>query len=338
MSLLRAAARRLKPFESAEAIRPGESLRQFVWSASGLHQFYVGAVAISVALLSFVPIELQRRIIDNAIASGDIRALAVLGGLYLAVLLLRSAMKYVLMIYQGWVGESAIKTARDQLAGVASRRLGRENGKSGQTANIIGNEIDAVGGFVGTSISEFVVNASMMVVVFSYMVYMQPVIALFSFLALIPQFVLARYMQQGLNALVQRQVTLVRELGDEAVDPSPGQTEMLRAARRTIQTIFRNRIELYLLKFGLKSLLNIANSFGSLAVLLVGSYLVIKGQTTIGTVVAFMSGFQRLADPMGDLLDFYRVYSQTKVQYRMIVDWVGGDAPGASAPSRAPAG
>ena len=83
-------------------------------------------------------------------------------------------------------------------------------------------------------------------------------------------------------------------------------------------------MELYLLKFGLKAILNIANSFGSLAVLMVGGYLVIKGQTTIGTVVAFISGFHRLSDPVGDLLDFYRTYSQTKVLYAMITDWVGG--------------
>lgn len=78
-------------------------------------------------------------------------------------------------------------------------------------------------------------------------------------------------------------------------------------------------MELYLLKFGLKAILNIANSFGSLAVLMVGGW-----PDYDRTVVAFISGFHRLSDPVGDLLDFYRTYSQTKVQYAMITDWVGG--------------
>lgn len=324
MSFLRTAARRIKPLESPASIRNGGTLRQFVWSASGLHQFYVGGVAVGVSLLAFVPIELQRRIVDEAIANKNANELVGLGGLYLAVLAIHSALKYVLMVYQGWVGESAIKTARDQLAAVASNRLRQPHGAGGQTANIIGNEIDAVGGFVGTSISEFVVNTSMMIVVFSYMVYVQPVIALFSAVALVPQFIVAKHLQTRLNALVERQVTLVRKLGDEAVDPSSEQAGMLHATLQTIRTIFRNRIELYLLKFGLKTFLNIANSFGSLAVLVVGGYLVIEGETTIGTVVAFISGFQRLSDPMGDLLDFYRTYSQTKVQYRMIMQWIEG--------------
>jgi ABC-type bacteriocin/lantibiotic exporter with double-glycine peptidase domain len=177
---------------------------------------------------------------------------------------------------------------------------------------------------VGSSISGFVVNASMMIVVFSYMVYVQSTIAFFSAITLIPQFIIVRYLQRRLNALVERQVKLVRKLGDQAVDTSSSAPEMLHAASRTITTIFQNRMEAYLLKFGLKTLLNIANSLGSLAVLIVGGYLVIKGQTTIGTVVAFISGFQRLSDPMGDILDFYRTYSQTKIQYAMILEWVGG--------------
>ena len=63
-------------------------------------------------------------------------------------------------------------------------------------------------------------------------------------------------------------------------------------------------------------------------VLIVGGYLVIRGQTTIGTVVAFISGFERLSGPLRDLLNFYREYSQAKVQYQMIVQWVDGAPAG----------
>jgi ABC-type bacteriocin/lantibiotic exporter with double-glycine peptidase domain len=40
---------------------------------------------------------------------------------------------------------------------------------------------------------------------------------------------------------------------------------------------------------------------------MVGGYLVTSGATTIGTVVAFISGFQRLADPSRELLAYYRL-------------------------------
>ena len=64
---------------------------------------------------------------------------------------------------------------------------------------------------------------------------------------------------------------------------------------------------------------------GPLVVLIVGGYLVIQGQTTIGTVVAFVSEFHRISGPLRDLLNFYREYEQAKVQLQMIVKWVDGD-------------
>lgn len=315
-------ARRIRPLAPAVPVQLNETFGKFIWSVTGLHQFYVGAVAIGVTLFNFIPIELQRRIVDDAVATKDFRHLAELGLVYLAVLGAYSCLKYVLFIYQSWIAESAIKTARDQLAPIACKRARQPTEASGQTANVLGNEVDTVGGFVGTSISEFVVNISMMLSVLAYMAYMEPVIALFSVAAVIPQFLLAKYLQQSLNKRVERQIGLVRRLGDQAVDRSSRRAAVLHATHRTIRTIFQNRMQLYLLKFGLKTVLNIANSLGSLMVLLAGGYLVITGQTTIGTVMAFVSGFQRLSDPTGDLLEFYRTYSQAKVQYRMIVEWV----------------
>lgn len=63
---------------------------------------------------------------------------------------------------------------------------------------------------------------------------------------------------------------------------------------------------------------------GPLVALIMGGYLVIQGQTTIGTVVAFVSGFERISGPWRDLLNFYREYEQAKVQHQMIAEWIKG--------------
>ena len=57
---------------------------------------------------------------------------------------------------------------------------------------------------------------------------------------------------------------------------------------------------------------------------MVGGYLAIKGASTIGTVVAFISGFRRLADPSRKVLACYRPADETRVQYRLIANWIGG--------------
>lgn len=315
--------RQIRPHEpSTQAIRADETLARFVWRASGVHQFYVGLIAVGVALLNFVPIDLQRRIVDVAIAHKDVETLVFLGAFYLAILLFQAALKYSLLVYQGWVGESAVKFSRDQLTAVAVERPSQDQGTSGQTVNVIGREIDGVGGFVGVSISEFVVNVTFLVVIVSYMLYIQPVIALISVIFLIPQIALALYMQRDLNTLVERQVGLVRKLGDETVDEAASNCKTGRTNSSTIGAIFYNRLRFYSLKYGLKTLLNLANAIGPLMVLVVGGWMVIQGQTTIGIVVAFISGLERLSSPLRDLLNFYREYQQANVQYEMIVRWV----------------
>lgn len=315
--------RRITPNEaSTAAIRSGETLGRFVWRASGVHQFYVGLIAMAVALLNFVPIDLQRRIVDVAIADRNVETLFFLGALYFAIILIQAVLKYALLVYQGWVGESAVKLSRDQLAAVASDRPSQDQETSGQTVNVIGREIDGVGGFVGVSISEFVVNLTFLIAILAYMLYIQPVIAFISLIFLVPQIVLALYMQRDLNILVERQVGLVRKLGDETVDEAASSSKTARKKTPTIGAIFHNRLQFYFLKYGLKTLLNLANAIGPLMVLVVGGWMVIQGQTTIGIVVAFISGLERLSSPLRDLLNFYREFQQAKVQYEMIVRWV----------------
>ena len=278
--------------------------------------------------LGFAPIDLQRRVVDDAITPGDVTKLLMLGIVYVAVILIQGLLKYTLLFYQGWVGESAVKGARDQLVVVASKRRSRANARSGQTVNVVGREIDNVGGFVGTSISEFVVNLTLLITIAGYMLYIQPLIAMISAIFLAPQILLALYMQTDLNALVERQVGLVRRLGDETTSGPAENPKQGTRKKRTIRAIFQNRIQFYFLKYGLKTLLSTANAASPLVVLLVGGYFVIQGTTTIGVVIAFVSGFDRISSPLHDLLNFYREYEQAKVQHQMIVEWVEGKQPG----------
>ena len=54
--------------------------------------------------------------------------------------------------------------------------------------------------------------------------------------------------------------------------------------------------------------------------LVVGGYLVLQGQTELGTIVAFLSGLDRINDPWNELVNFYREWSVTEVKYALIKD------------------
>ena len=84
------------------------------------------------------------------------------------------------------------------------------------------------------------------------------------------------------------------------------------------------KIKIALLKYGLKFANNLLGHLGPLSVLVVGGWLVIEGQTALGTIVAFISGYDKMSAPARDLLNFYRRLSMMKVQYRMVRDAANG--------------
>jgi hypothetical protein len=88
---------------------PARSLYGYVWRMSGWHQAWLALLAALVAGLSMAPLELQRRIVNNAIGGEDLGLLALLAAVYLAVVVLQTGLKYLLRLGQGWVGESAIR-------------------------------------------------------------------------------------------------------------------------------------------------------------------------------------------------------------------------------------
>jgi ABC-type multidrug transport system fused ATPase/permease subunit len=153
-----------------------------------------------------------------------------------------------------------------------------------------------------------------------YMFLVEPVIAAIGLLLLGPQILLTPYLQSRLNRLVARQLGLTRRLGDEVTVQDATSEEA--PPFTTIRSLYRNRIVFFFLKFGLKSTLNFFNALGPLVILIVGGWMAIQGQTTIGTVVAFVSGFERLATPIRDLIAFYRAAAQATVQHQMIIEWV----------------
>lgn len=304
---------------------PARSLLRYVWRMSGPHQIWVCLLALVVASLSMVPLELQRRIINDTIDGHDVRLLAVLGAGYVAVLVLQFGLKFGLRLYQNWLSESAVRHCREHLARTHKNRTksARNADGQGRAVSIIATEVDKVGGFVGEGLSQPVVNFGMLAAIAGYMLAIEPMVAILSFLFLLPQSVIVPIFQSRINRLIETRLTLLRELSDTIVESGDGPIEPENAAVRSrLGRIYANRIRIYFLKFAMKGSVNLLNGLAPLTVLLVGGYLAMEGETTLGVVVAFMSGFEQLADPLRELLAYYRIAAQANVQHRMIARWI----------------
>ena len=299
---------------------PAASVFAYVWRMSGWHQLAVCALAGAVAAISMAPLELQRRIVNNAVGAADLSLLWWLGGVYAGVVALQVGLKYALRVYQGWLGESAVRYTRGHLSGIFQDRVAREEeGGEGEAVSIIGAEVEKLGGFVGEGPSQFVVNAGMLVAIIGYMVVVQPMIAMFGLAFIVPQVVAAPLLQRWVNQLLKRRVEHLRRFGAMLTEEDDADETALRGQ---LDRVFGNRMRIYLLKFAQKGFVGLMNALAPLAALVFGGYMVIEGQTTIGVVVAFVSGFDKLADPVRELVAWYRSAAQANVQHDMIARWM----------------
>lgn len=296
------------------------SVWSYVWRMTGKHQVGVCTVAVLAALVNLIPIELQRRIVNEVVETQDVPLLTQFGLAYLAVILLYQAIKLFMRMYQVWLTESTNTYTRAHLLRLYAAQTDAEPDREGRVVSIVGSEVEKLGGFVGEAISQACANIALLLGVLVYMFVVEPSIALFALAFMVPQIVLTPLMQRKLNELVEERVAYVRQLGDCV---SELEASMAEDGPRILSRIYDNRLKFNLLKFLLKAALNLTNALGPLSVLLFGGYLVMQGETQVGVIVAFISGFERISGPVRELVGFYRVTEQARVQHDMVAKWMG---------------
>lgn len=302
---------------------PARNLWRFVWRLGGWHQVVLCLLGAVVAALSMAPLELQRRIVDEAVKAGTVEHLVVLGGVYLAVVVGGGVLKFGLQMYQSWLGESAVRYLRSHLTRLHREKADRGDSEEGRAVEIIGAEVDQLGGFVGEGPSELVVQAGMLVSILGYMFATEPKLAAFATAFMVPQLILAPVIQRIVNRLIATRIGLQRGLGDMIAhiapdNDAPGGSKLSGQLDR----IYNNRMLIYAWKLAGKAGVNLINGLAPVAALVGGGYMVIQGQTSLGVVVAFLSGFSRLSDPIRELIAYYRLAARANVQHHKIAQWM----------------
>ena len=301
------------------------SLYRYIWRISGRAQIRLTVVSTIVFLLAMVPLELQRRIVNGAIEAVDIQSLLVLGGAYFAVVLLQGFLKYSMNMQRGRISESAVRDFRNRIFEVTTTP--RENGddrevEEGAVVAMVSAEVEPLGGFVGQSISLPLVQLGSLVTIFGYLLWVQPLIASVAIALFLPQLFFVPRLQRAINKLSKTRIEILRDVGDLIVDTGNAEPTGEKPNRdrfeQLAQRVFNLRIRIFHLKYLLKFLINMLNHLGALSVLGIGGWLVIEGETEVGTIVAFLSGLQRVVEPGRELVRFLRQLSDSRVKYNLV--------------------
>ncbi|AXA44233.1 hypothetical protein [Rhizobium leguminosarum] len=125
----------------------------FIWLMGRRHQALIAGLSLVLFAIGAAPLELQRRIVNEATQQASYGSLLFLVSLYLAVAVVEGAIKFTLNLYRSWVGERGTLWLRARVLHQAETPPS-ESMLEGVELSIVLAEAEPVGGFVGTSISE----------------------------------------------------------------------------------------------------------------------------------------------------------------------------------------
>jgi ABC-type multidrug transport system fused ATPase/permease subunit len=282
-------------------------------------------IAVMVAA-RVLPLEMQKRIVNEAIKLRNIDLLLMYCGFYLAAVIIFSGLKYLTNILQTLITQrTTARMRRDLYEHIIQLPLSFfRNTQPGTVVNALINELTLPGNFVGMAVSAPVTNILTLLAFAGYLFSLNPLLAAVS-LSIYPIVVfLVPLLQRGVNRANKRRVDTARKLSSRIAESISGIHEIHGNGAYTIENrkyvklvnkLLQIRIVWSLYRFGVKTVNNFFTSLGPFLVFILGGYLTIRGQLELGALVAFLSAQEKLYDPWKELIEFYQVYQDGRVNY-----------------------
>jgi putative ABC transport system ATP-binding protein len=294
----------------------------------GLQLLLLVIILISV-FFRVVPLELQKRIVNEAISKRDEHLLLWYCGLYISAVLLAGLSKYLINMLQVIIGQKILIGLRTELfLHVLHLPLQRYRGlRPGSAISAITGELNAIGAFLGQALAVPLTSILTYIVVFSYMYSLSHMLTLITVAVYPFELIVIPFMQKKFNAWNQKRITTVREMSDTVNEAINGIVEIQSYNRyefeknrisRLIAKLYHITITLNLYKFGIKFSGNFFQALGPFLLFLIGGHLAINGQFSLGALVAFLSAHEKLYDPWQELRLFYQEYQNALVVYKQI--------------------
>jgi ABC-type bacteriocin/lantibiotic exporter with double-glycine peptidase domain len=301
-----------------------EGLFRYVAVTSWVHQVPLVALTVTVFLLEVVPLELQRRVVNDVVKTRQYSTVVLLCAIYVGAVILQGGTKLGLNIYRAWVGERATRDLRRRVcasieATGAASALAEDQGTA---VSMLVAEVESVGGFIGSSVSEPLMQIGVLATVVAYIIHLDVWMGAAALALFAPQFVFVPLMQHAMNRRTGARVWLLRQIGAGVIagGHDHGVHHPVDAVR--IDRVFHLNMRIFQLKFTMNFLMNLCSHLQIITALLLGGSRVLQGDLEIGGVIAFISGVGRLNDPWGDLVNYFRDVSVTRVKFDLLTSAV----------------
>ena len=261
----------------------------------------------------------------------QISYLMLLSGAFLLAVLFNGGIKYVINVYRGALGERLLWRLRYELY----ERILRfpvphfKRVSQGELIPMITAETEPLAEFIGESYTLPVFQGG---ILFTYIffIFQQDVYLGLAAVALYPfQLYVIPRLQKRVNALAKERVSMVRSLSGRIGETVSGINEVhtndtshyeRAQIGHRLGHIYRIRFAIFKRKFFIKFLNNFLAQLTPFFFYSVGGYFVLRGELSIGSMVAVLVAYKDLAGPWKELLRYYQRKEDMKVKYTQVID------------------
>ncbi len=319
-----------------------KSIISFIWRYSKEQQFKILLLTLLSFPVLYMTLELPKRIINDAISQPDIdhniygiglspvQYLLFLSCLLLTLVILNGLLKMRINIYKGTVGERLVRRLRYMLIERTIRFPLQQFSRvsQGEIIATVVSETKPLADFSADSVALPLYMGGTFVTILLFMFMQNWALGLAS-IALMPlQMYIIPKLQKKINKLKIQRVLRVRALSQRLGESVAGIQEIrvhgtqrytLAEYSYRLGQIYRIRLQIFNTKFLMKFLNNTIGQLTPFFFYSVGGILVIRGEVSIGALVAALAAYKDILDPWKELLNYYQRYHDALLRYAQIV-------------------
>jgi len=317
------------------------SLYRYILQHSKKDQILLILLSLASLPLVYITLELPKKII-NLLEGTDLpegffgyefdrlEFLMIFSFAFLLVVLVSGLLKYLLNVYRGALGERVLRRFRFELY----ERIIRfpmphfKRVSQGELIPMITAETELLGEFIGESFTLPVFQGG---ILFTYLffIFQQDVFLGLAAIALYPfQLYVIPRLQKRVNELSKERVATARNLSGRIGETISGigevhanDTSRYERAHigQRLGKIYLIRFAIYKRKFFIKFLNNFIAQLTPFFFYSVGGYFVLRGDLSIGSMVAVLVAYKDLSGPWKELLRYYQRKEDIRIKYTQII-------------------
>jgi len=308
------------------------SLLSWIFSGNVKLQVLLLFIILVAVFARVIPLEMQKRVVNEAIKLRNIDLLIQYCGVYLAAVVLASGLKFIMRILETIISQRTTAAMRKALYHhILTLPLGFfRNTQPGSIVNALVTELTLPGNFVGMAIAVPVSNVLTLLAFAGYLIWLNWYLAVIS-LSIYPLVLfLVPLLQKYVNRENKKRVDAARKLSSLIAEATTGIHEIQgngayhienRKYDSLVDRLLKIRIVWSIYRFAIRVSNNFFTNLGPFIVFILGGYLAIKGQLELGSLVAFLSAQEKLFNPWKELIEFYQVFQDGSVNYHKTMEF-----------------